>query len=505
MKRLILFPVCLVAMALVSISAKGQGVEDVLRNSQYNYSLSTARSAAMGGAFVSLGSDASSMSINPAGLGMYRDSEITITPGLRISNIATRFDNGNFSNSLGGNVTKFRLSNFGAVFSGRMFTFGLGYNRLADFAGNSYSMGGPTQATIGDHFANVLNSANDGAGVPSGNIGAPAGNEYQAFYKYGAGLWPSILAYQTWLIDPTSEGGSQYSASPSLFSGDLVTPQQSIRTSGAIDEITFSGAFNINDKVYFGATLGVQDIRYSMVSSYGELADQNNEGELDNLTYNQQLTQTGVGFNMKLGVTVRPVDWLRVGVAYHSPTWTRIDEKYAMDMTVYMWQDRNGSFADSPILDNEFSMRSPNRLMLGVSGTIARRLILSLDYERVWYGDMKFRSPDFEWENNQIKQIYGGADNIRVGAEVMATKNLFVRAGYAMYDSPYRNENNKKYDKLNQYSVGVGYRTKYFTVDAAYIYGQSKNMPNIYYAGAEGVLNTTNRFSNVLLTLGVRF
>lgn len=503
MKRIVLISLC--CMALAVGSAKGQVIEDVFRNSQYNYSLSTARSAAMGGAFVSLGSDASSMSINPAGLGMYRQSEITITPGLRIANSYTRFDNGDLANSLGGNVTKFCLSNFGAVFAGRMFTFGLGYNRLADFAGQYNSMGGPSQVTIGDHFSDVLNSANNGNGIPSGEIGSPTSDPYRAFDKYGTYYWPSILAYQSWLIDPTSEGGSQYHASPSLFSGDLVTPQQNIVTSGAVDEVTFSGAFNINDKVYIGATLGVQDIRYSRVSSYGEVADVNNQGELDNFTYNQQYSQSGVGFNMKIGVTVRPVDWLRIGVAYHSPTWTAIDERYAMDMTVYLWDDGNGSYADSPILDNEFSMRSPNRFLAGVSATIAKRLIISADYERVWYNDMKFRSPNFGWENNEIKQVYGSSDNFRVGAEVMATNNLFVRAGYALYGSPYRNVNNRKYDKLHQYSVGLGYRIRNFTLDAAYVYGESKNMPNVYYAGAEGVLNTTNRNSNVLLTVGVRF
>ena len=40
----------------------------------------TARVMGMGGAFTSLGADLSSMSINPAGLGMYRHGDISITP-----------------------------------------------------------------------------------------------------------------------------------------------------------------------------------------------------------------------------------------------------------------------------------------------------------------------------------------------------------------------------------------------------------------------------------------
>ena len=38
----------------------------------------TARAMALGGAFTSLGADMSAMSINPAGLGMYRRSEISL-------------------------------------------------------------------------------------------------------------------------------------------------------------------------------------------------------------------------------------------------------------------------------------------------------------------------------------------------------------------------------------------------------------------------------------------
>ena len=58
----------------------GMMSSDVYNMSQTNFGFGTARSMAMAGAFTSLGADMSAMGINPAGLGMYRSNEISITP-----------------------------------------------------------------------------------------------------------------------------------------------------------------------------------------------------------------------------------------------------------------------------------------------------------------------------------------------------------------------------------------------------------------------------------------
>ena len=53
---------------------------DFFELSQTQFNFGTARAMAMAGAFTSLGADLSSMSINPAGLGMYRHNDISFTP-----------------------------------------------------------------------------------------------------------------------------------------------------------------------------------------------------------------------------------------------------------------------------------------------------------------------------------------------------------------------------------------------------------------------------------------
>ena len=73
--------------------------------------LGTARSMALGGAFTSLGADLASMSINPAGLGMYRRNEIALTPMMTFQSSETP---GTMSYAKNGK-NRFSMANFGAA------------------------------------------------------------------------------------------------------------------------------------------------------------------------------------------------------------------------------------------------------------------------------------------------------------------------------------------------------------------------------------------------------
>lgn len=104
--------VCLVASVLFlsGASAFAQGEMDA-----YKYSLGdlngTARYLGMGGAFGALGGDASAMSSNPAGLGIYRSSEVVGT--LSLSSIDTKSNwNGNVSKD---DKSKLSFDNFSYV------------------------------------------------------------------------------------------------------------------------------------------------------------------------------------------------------------------------------------------------------------------------------------------------------------------------------------------------------------------------------------------------------
>jgi len=94
-------------MMVAGITA--QNVDDALRYSQIFYG-GTARFMSMGGAFTALGGDISSLSQNPAGIGVFRASEITLTPQLFQINSKAGF-NGTATD----NLSNFNLNQIGIV------------------------------------------------------------------------------------------------------------------------------------------------------------------------------------------------------------------------------------------------------------------------------------------------------------------------------------------------------------------------------------------------------
>ena len=89
MKKYFLITVLICTGAIYQITAQNE--TDALRYSQVYYS-GTARATAMGGSFGALGSDFSSLSINPAGIGIYQKSEISITPSVYFTVLKSTFN-----------------------------------------------------------------------------------------------------------------------------------------------------------------------------------------------------------------------------------------------------------------------------------------------------------------------------------------------------------------------------------------------------------------------------
>ncbi|MCC8089382.1 MAG: hypothetical protein LIO79_09025 [Rikenellaceae bacterium] len=504
------------AAVLTFASASAQGHEDLLRFSQYNYSLGTARSAAMGGAFSSLGADFSSMVINPAGLGMYRRSEISITPNLTVNKAkTTNVDElGNFGANA--NKTKFGLNNFGGVFNVyngtravTSFSFGFGYSKLADFNSNT-SVIGRSRTSMIDYFGEKI--ANSGI--------IPSPDSPLRYTGSNQGLWDAILAYNTFLLDYDFDDNT-------YFTKDLFDPDNAVfssrltsTTSGSIGQYDISAGMNFLNVLYMGFGFGIQDISYHETLSYQETPENNSGYGLNHFRYVQNLKQDGTAWNFKFGVIVRPIEQLRFSLAVHTPTYIAMDEYYYADMYSYFNDYNNGQAVyDGVETGNRISynIQTPTRFLAGISYMINSQTlgplgVISLDYERVWYNKMKFF--DSGWNNEDyyisrdVEAIYKPANNIRVGAEAILTPNVFLRLGYAYYDSVYEHSEDQDYGKSSNYSLGLGYRTGGWSFDVAYIYMDRKEIPRQFYNGGyyqSGIYKTTNNRNNFTLTASVRF
>ena len=75
--------ISMAACVLIGTYAMAQTAYDALRYSE-QYAEGTARSVAMGNAFVALGGDLGSFSLNPASSAVYKYSEVVFTPSVTV-------------------------------------------------------------------------------------------------------------------------------------------------------------------------------------------------------------------------------------------------------------------------------------------------------------------------------------------------------------------------------------------------------------------------------------
>lgn len=510
------------------MTANAQTPGDVLRLSQYNYGFSTARSAAMGGAFTSLGADLSSMTLNPAGLGMYRSSEVSFSPSVTTNTIRSLYtlDGSTMGQTGRASKTRFSVGSLGAAFNiynggGGLTsaTLGVGYTKLTDFNTSSFAQNSGSSISILDFFAQQV------TGFTPGELGASTdADPHIAFRRIDPQYWGGILAYQTNMIDPLSDDPNETHFRPVLSDNTQVNPALRMSTTGSVGEYSISGGFNIQNIVYLGMTIGIQDIYYNNTNYYSEAALGDASERLSGLEYEQSHKMSGAGVNFKFGATVRPIDNLRIGLAIHTPTFISINEEYREVMRSFFNSpevSKNRDY-DSPFLLNDYDLQTPTRFLAGASYTWPGVGLITADYERVWYNGMKLsnfgnnRATEQKF-NSEVKDLFRPANNFRVGIEATPMQQLYLRAGYAYYDNCMkindaifsRQANIKSYQN---YSGGIGGRFGHFFVDLAYIYTSYKYAPyDIFFLESNqgiidsGIIQPKQNRHTITLSLGARF
>lgn len=513
-----------VASLFVCGTVMGQSADDIYRISFKNRASGTARSAAMGGAFTSLGADASSMNINPAGMGMYRSSELSLTPSLffgRVNSVA--FDD-KMSLSTKNNNSSVNLNNISAIFSlynsqsttMRTFTLGVSYynERYSKTVGQSEAPS--SNISIGDYFSAQLYGLK-----PSQISNEDMSNPKDVYMGYSPNMWGAIMAYNAGLLEPLeTDGKFSYRIAEVSFSGkDGVLPTQHVRNTIKTDNISFAMGTSLGDVVYLGMTLGARTFDRTTESTYFEDKVTGNKGDYDGMRYYQSHKYSGSAFDFKIGATVEPVRGLKVGLAYHAPTISFIDDEYYSDMDIHYSTGTPTLSEVAPYDLISYKVKSAPSLLAGISYVLPYAII-SFDYQRTWYNKMEFRDRDSQEFNRELASTYRPADSFMAGVEVQPTKGFFVRGGYAYYSSPYQYKGDHKFDATSNISFGLGYRTRIFSADLAYINSTYKTMPFRYFGGYfVDPQNTNNdvfvaseskveqKFSEntISLTLGLRF
>lgn len=511
----------------------------------------TARFMSMGGAFGALGGDMTTLSFNPAGIGVYRSSEIGATVNLDFQNSSMQF--GQYTNK--DNRTTFFMNNAGYIGAARLnnsimpnFNWGFTYNRRSNFNRRYAGYASSIPNSMSNYIAGVCNDNQ----LTVGNVSTT--ESFNPYYPNDGGYaapWISILGYDSWLVSPSGQGSD--TAWNGLYgtgtSGDAIVQ---VSEEGGIDEYNIAFGGNFGNIVYWGMDFGITDLEFTRHSLYSEsLTDAYVGGGSDvvrsdaNWDMYSYYHVGGTGFNYKLGVIVKPIQELRLGLAFHTPTWYNLTEYYYADVNFDYPQTtiRSGMAQTGDGYDgvNDVKLRTPWRFIASAAGVIADRMIVSLDVDWMGMQYMNLKSPYYNsgvfnnpasdpyyYANQDIKDYYKTSVTFRAGLEYRLTDSVSLRAGYAHVSEPVKEaaKNNEmtiytsstnlspsySFDNTADYvTAGMGYRYKHFYCDAAYVYRHKSAewhafTPDPQYpsnSGLQGQL--TNNDHSIVLSMGFRF
>lgn len=473
----------LIHSVFFAITISAQNHNDALRYSMLSFG-GTARYVSTGGAFGALGADFSTLSTNPAGIGLFKGSEFTFTPSIYTGKTSSSY----YGMSNEDLKYNFNLNNVGMIFTFKgngdfkNIQMGFGVNRMANFNNRMAITGDNPKNSIMDDYILKAN-----------------GNKPSNLDPFD-----TFLAWETFLLD-TLTGGTKYTS---------VVPQGGIRQSkevtswGSMNEMVMTFGGNFNDKLYLGGTIGFPYIRYFEESVYSESDIADTIYDFKKFDINENIETNGSGFNFKFGMIYRINDWVRFGGAIHTPTFFTMQDFY--NKSIKSVFDNGDNYTDkSPEGEYNYELTTPMRALGSLAFILGKYGLISADYEFVDYGDARLREENrktsgniFAEENNLIKSSYTAQNNLRLGAELNVEQFKF-RAGYALYGNPFKAGVNIGGERT-YYTFGIGVREKSYFIDLAYVLGKYSEEYFLYPSVPQSVMNdfTSNSF---LVTLGFRY
>lgn len=502
----------------------------------------TARYMSMAGAFGALGGDLSAINQNPGGIGVYRSSDIGLTLDLDLQ--STKSTANGLSSSV--NQTKFTCNNFGYVGAYKLdsetvpyINWGFSYNRPISYNRRYSGKINDIRNSLSNYVADVTNAggytASDlGFGYSSnGDVG------YDPYIDSNA-PWMSILAYNSFIINP--ENGRFCGLKNYATTG---FSEYEVVEEGGVDEFNMNFGGNVADMLYWGFSFGLSNLEFNKYTYYGEGLDNatvvtNELGDLnDNGTASfgleNWLNTSGDGWNFKLGVIFKPVNELRFGLAFHTPTYWRLKDAVYSTMSYKTvgstgYEESGLEEANAGYVDEvEYKIKTPWKFNASVAAVVGSSAIVSFDYERVAYDEMNIEY-DYGYGSfsedaiitNSIKDYYQPMNIYRIGAEYRLSPRVSLRLGYAYQSSPVNEDalNGNvdvitagttpayTFDKSTQYITGgLGYRYKGFYTDLAYVHKSRKSEYSAFSGIADETPKATIKDNNnqFVWSIGYRF
>lgn len=544
-----LFSIGMLAMAAVAAVAQTQYDAARFSGSELN---GTARFVGMGGAMSALGADISVIGTNPAGIGLFRSHDLSLSFGF----------NKNVTNSnLGGTEvkderTRASFDQLGFVYSTkignktdlRYFNIGFNYHKMANFNRQFSSRGNLNGSSLSWQMQDMMLGTGAYQNQTSYDALLDAENPYTSSAYYGTPFLGS-MGVRTGLVDDvTGNDGSFGMMGWNGASGDYYS-----REEGGINAYDFNLSFNVQDRFYFGATLGVYDVNYSRYSSYYETVLDDKGNDNGSFQLNNWFTTDGAGLDLKLGVIVRPMEYspFRIGFAVHTPIWYSLNDRYTATLGTDILafpekytENLSDYYAPDASYLLEYQLATPWKFNVSMGTTFSNVVAVDAEYEFANYAKARYKDAggyDLAAANGAVDKYLKNVHTFRIGMEAKFTPQFSFRAGYNYVTSPIADNSaryvpnlstNKadyiwfdetrtdpEYHNLkarNTLTLGLGYRGKFMYADVAYKYDFYKSdfyMFDDYRFSNDGnsIVSRNSAAAvnhdrhQLLLTLGVKF
>lgn len=477
-------------MLCLSGSMTAQNEADVQRYTTHQPP-GTARFGAMGGAFTALGGDMSSIAINPAGIGVFRFGEVSLSPSVEMRDIRTSL----VGESSSGSHSGVALNNLGFIL----------VNETDDPYWRSVNVG----VTM-----NRMNTFNDQI-VTGGTL--PLGNTLmQSWVIQADGITPDNLpltdaglAYDAFVIDDVEN------SSPTEYVGGVQQGQMSqshtANTTGRMNDIGITVGGNYDDRLYIGGGLGIVTSYYDVEFETTEVATQPGTDDLRRYSFRENMNVEGVGFNLRAGFIYRITKQFRVGGSVQTPTTFRMQDNYGQ--AINSVRDGQDPISLAPETDFiEYRVRTPWRYTFGVAGVIKGKAILTGQYEFVNFRGAGYRPANrrsglesfLDNANFRIEENYRAQHTFRGGIEFRLTKKVSARGGAAFFPNVVPISESVISGRMDQIMVGggLGYREKAWNLDLSYSVMRFHEPYRV--SGAGSIQELQNTLGALTVTFGFR-
>lgn len=507
MKKLILLFVGILSMPMIY----AQDINDALRYSNGEI-IGSARYRALSGAFGALGGDLSSVNINPAGSSVFSNSTASFTLGIPTIDNDISFFEGRNSNSdsdisliQGGGAFVFKNRNEYSKW--KKFAVSIAYDNTKNYQDNWFAKG--TNGTdsfngnsIGDYFLNIAQ------GLRLDEISALPGETANDAYAeigniYGYANQQGFLGYDSFILEPDSTDDDNTSYTSNIANGKF-NQEYSLNSTGYNGKVAFNASAQYGEKLYLGINLNSHFLNYERSTFLFEEND--NTGSIVNqVGFENTINVNGNGFSFQLGTILKVVEGLRLGLTYDSPTWMTIEE----ETTQYIETVRDDGGTNvlkiiNPQIVNifpQYKLQTPGKVTGSLAYIFGSKGLISFDYSRKDFSKTKFKPTSdsyFAEQNIIINNDLRAASTYKVGGEYKI-KQLSLRAGYRLEESPYTNETT--IGDLNGYSLGLGYKFRNISIDLTYDQSEQSRNHQLFSTGLTDSATIDRVNSNISLSL----